>query len=210
MRRLKLREAAMDLLKSHSYHELKLEQIASAAEIPTSVFYHYFPNKRTLILELLDEVFARFEKTVVQAGPFGSFENGVIAHNREMLKLYRDNAGLMRCLSEVDEPEFAQIWRRKLNMWHDRVGTGLAQFVDPEHRNEVELAALSLTVGGITEMIAQELYVVQNRTLRHLLPDLETATSYVATIWVRLLFLKPHSKITDGRFDSLLHLRDLD
>lgn len=210
LRREKLRASAAKLLKKFSYHELTLEQIASAADIPTSVFYHYFSNKRELVLELLEEVFNKFEHTVLGAGPFGSFENGLTAHNRELLRLYAENAGLMRCLNEVNELEFAQSWRHKMSRWHEIVMSGLVQFTNPKFKDKDELRSVVIAMSGLTETVATELYVKKNTSLRALLPDIESATAFVSTMWVRSLFLKPGSNVSEGMFKTLKHLADIE
>ncbi|TDV41317.1 TetR/AcrR family transcriptional regulator [Actinophytocola oryzae] len=54
-RRAKILEAALDVLAATGYHATAMSAIAEAAGVTRSVLYDHFPNKRVLLLSVLQE-----------------------------------------------------------------------------------------------------------------------------------------------------------
>ena len=203
MRRNRLKKAAARLLRTHAFSDLTLEQITEQAEIPTSVFYHYFSNKAELTLELIDEVFEKFEREVTQAGPYGNLELGLLAMHNALLKLHRENAGLMRCLTE---PNFADRWQQHLYSWREVIANGLEEFADPEYRDKKELLGIAHALSTMSESVAYELYVTRNPSLRKLLPDIDSAARFLTILWSRAVFARAPTQVDEIRFSALSHL----
>ena len=202
-RRNRLKKAAARLLRTHAFSDLTLEQITEQAEIPTSVFYHYFSNKAELTLELIDEVFEKFEREVIQAGPYDNLELGLLTMHNALLKLHRENAGLMRCLTE---PKFADRWQKHLYSWRRKIALGLEEFADPEYRDEQELLGIAHALSTMSESVAYELYVTRNPSLRKLLPDIDSAANFLSIIWSRAVFARAPTHVDEARFSALSHL----
>ena len=204
MRRSKLKSATARLFRTQAFNELTLEQITAEAEIPTSVFYHYFTSKKELTLELLDEVFDEFQSEVLEAGPFDTFGRGAVASITAMLKLYKENAGLMRCLTE---PEFASRWQKHVYHWRERVARGLEEFADPNFKDMTECTGIAHVLSSMTESVAYELYVTRNPALRRLLTDIDTAAAFLSTMWSRALFMRQPDYVDAEQFAVLSHLK---
>jgi AcrR family transcriptional regulator len=208
-RRAQIKAATSDLLRTSSYHDLTLDQITSRVGMPLSVFYHYFDNKRDLVLELLDEVFETFLENVASGYPFGRWENGIYRACYETLRIYDDNAGVMRCLSEVEETEFASRWRDHLWRWRATLARGLSEFASEEACDHAELLAVSHTLSGMVESFAYERFVLQSEPLAARCPDLKTAASFLTTLWIRAAFLGHAQVVDEGEFSTLLGLHEL-
>jgi AcrR family transcriptional regulator len=210
LRRQLLKDSMAELLQTVSYHDLTLDQITRNADIPISVFYHYFNSKRELALELLEEVFQEFRHKVHLGKPYGTFENGIKAANLELLRLYEKNTGLIRCLNEVEDPEFAMRWRQIIGKWRKQVAGNLAEFADPPNDNKDELLAIIYALGGMTESFAQELLVFENAQLKSYFPTLEEASSFISALSIRALFLNhPVDKLSQ-QFNTLKNLKERD
>ncbi len=188
MRRQSIRVATARLLETVPYYELTLEAITDAVGLPTSVFYHYFPSKRALLLDLIDELFAEFRREMGRAGPYESLEVGVAHNNRLILGMYRDHTGLMRCLAQVDELALAARWREHLFGWRQVVGASLREYADPG-TSQCELDALAHTLSGVTESFAREYFVERNVRLLDAFPDTERAADFLTAIWIRTILL---------------------
>lgn len=209
MRRDILKAATADLLKDYSYHELTLERITSRADIPLSVFYHYFNTKKELILELIEEVFVEFEKTVASHAPHGTWERGMWREQLSLLALFSANVGLMRCLYEVEDLEFSQRWRQKVNDWHGRMAVSLREFAGNELPDNDELFAIIRALGGMTNEFAYQLIVAGDERLKRTFPDLESAADFLNALWIRTLFLQHPTRLSD-RYTTLQALHDFD
>ena len=210
LRREILKSATAKPLREISYHELTLDQITAKAKTPLSVFYHYFNSKKELVLELIDEVFVEFANTVSAAGPFGTWERGTLKAQRALLDLYAANTGLMRCLYEVEDPDFSRRWRELVTAWQTRLAIGLGRDFAAEGANDPdELFAVTNALDGMTLEFAYQYVVLGNERLRRFLPDIEAAADFLNALWMRALFLK-HPTRLEGQFHTLQGLHDYD
>lgn len=210
LRRDKLKRVTAKLLRDLSYHDLTLEKITKAADIPLSVFYHYFNSKKELVLELIDEVFVEFQETVAQAGPHGTWERGTYKAQLAILNLYTANTGLMRCLYEVEDPDFSKKWRQLVGAWQTRLADGLRrEFAAPGADDPDELFAVANALDGMTLEFAYQLVVLRNERLCRAFPDLESAADFLNALWMRALFLKHPARLSD-KFTTLQALHDYD
>jgi AcrR family transcriptional regulator len=207
-RRENIKSVTAALLEEISYYELTLDQITKRVGVPISVFYHYFPTKRELVLELLDEVFDNFRNCVLEARPFGSFERGVVLNNRQVLRLYEEHGGLMRCVTQVDDLAFAARWRDHMNWWRHACASGLREFAAPE-TEQLGLNVLIHALSAMTESFAYEFYLLRNDELRRRFPDADMAARFLTTLWVRAIFASNPQFVSAGEFPFLLELRDL-
>lgn len=208
-KRDKIKIVTSDLLGSLSYHELTLERITSAVGMPISVFYHYFPGKRQLVLELLDEMFKGFSRRVLAARPFGRFENAVMKVNRELLTLFSENVGLMRCVNEVEEPGFASRWREHLGELRAAVAVGLSEYTDLAAPDPHELLAITHAAGGMIEGIAYERCVLKTEALCTAFPDLDSAAAFMTMLYVRAVFATNPANVRATQFPTLSSLHEL-
>ena len=60
--REKIREAVKRMLTKTGYHDLRITNIAKQAKISAGLFYRYYPNIETLVLEILEEKIKSIEK----------------------------------------------------------------------------------------------------------------------------------------------------
>ncbi len=209
LRRGILKTATAELLKDYSYHELTLDRITSRADIPLSVFYHYFNTKKELVLELIEEVFVELASTVNAQAPHGTWERGIRHEQLSLLTLFSENVGLMRCLHEVEDLEFSQRWRQKITEWHSRMAHSLREFAGAETPDEDELFAIIRALGGMTSEFAYQLVVARDERLNRTFPDLDSAADFLNALWIRTLFLQHPTRLAD-RFETLQSLHDFD
>jgi AcrR family transcriptional regulator len=55
-------ESALQLFSTQGYHGTSIREIATGAGLSTGNVYHYFPDKETLFLKLLDQYFAEIAR----------------------------------------------------------------------------------------------------------------------------------------------------
>ena len=211
-RREAIKQSAAELLKSTSYHKLTLEQITSGADIPTSVFYHYFANKDELVIELLDDMFREYQDAMDEYRPFGTFERGIDMSNLQLLKLYDRRAGLVRAAMETRIPEFTDRWRENVKNRRTRIANGLREFTSKGKgaSDIVELKAISSTLSVMSEGFAYEYCILGNTDLKRRFANFESAADFLTTIWTRALFLGEPNESDTSAFTTLKGLRDRD
>ena len=93
-RRIKILDAAREMLTSESISNLSLYEVARKAEIPPSSLYHFFPKIDFLLQALAEEVFDAFDKCVGDPIPADQVNHwtdiGFILETR-MQTYYREN-----------------------------------------------------------------------------------------------------------------------
>lgn len=97
-RRLLLLRAARDAFASRGYHDTKVDDICAAAEVAKGTYYLYFTDKRAILEELIDGLFARLGGAILRV----DVERDVraqIEHNiRAIVAVFLDDPALTKVL----------------------------------------------------------------------------------------------------------------
>lgn len=97
-RRQVLLRAARDVFASRGYHDAKVEDICAAANVAKGTYYLYFKDKRAVLEELVDGLFARLGGAILRV----DVERDVraqIEHNiRAIVAVFLDDPALTRIL----------------------------------------------------------------------------------------------------------------
>ena len=112
--RLRLEIAAAELLQGIGYHELKISAICGAADCGHGTFYRYWPDREAVVRDVMTD----FMEAIRAARP--PLPSGTMLQERVLLghlyyiEIFRLNAGLMRCLSQLNYqmPGFAEIGQK--------------------------------------------------------------------------------------------------
>lgn len=93
-----LLRAARDAFASRGYHDTKVEDICAAAEVAKGTYYLYFTDKRAILEELIDGLFARLGGAILRV----DVERDVraqIEHNiRAIVAVFLDDPALTKVL----------------------------------------------------------------------------------------------------------------
>jgi AcrR family transcriptional regulator len=110
-RRIDLLRAARDVFATKGYHEARIDDIAAAARVAKGTFYLYFPDKRSVFVELVDSLFARLTSAILQVDIVGDVE-GQIQHNiRAIIAVLLDDPAVTQMLlsyTAVPDQKFLQ------------------------------------------------------------------------------------------------------
>lgn len=97
-RRLLLLRAARDAFASRGYHDTKVDDICAAADVAKGTYYLYFTDKRAILEELIDGLFARLGGAILRV----DVERDVraqIEHNiRAIVAVFLDDRALTKIL----------------------------------------------------------------------------------------------------------------
>jgi AcrR family transcriptional regulator len=181
------------VLEEGDLHTLRVADCVARAGLAHGTFYRYWPDAAAAAQEVLSD----FMATVTARRP--SLPRGVALHeriiaaNRYYVRVYRLNAGLMRCLMQLGniEPAFARIGQaanvalaeRVVRAW-EREEPAATQ-LPRAHKTARALACIAMVEG-----------VLRDRHVRNPLPPLATMSDdAVADLlsdgWYRLLFGRP-------------------
>ena len=109
-RRQDLLNAASKVFASKGFHDAKVGDIAAAAKVAKGTVYLYFPDKRTIFVELIDSLFERLGAAILTVDTDGDVAAQLKHNIRAVLSVLVDDPYTMRMLfshaSSLD-PDFA-------------------------------------------------------------------------------------------------------
>jgi AcrR family transcriptional regulator len=95
--RASLYETAVALFAEHGYEATTLREIAAKADVSPALLYRYFPSKRSVVLELYDELSAEFQQRAREQ-PSGKWRERFAFTLRTSLETLRPHRGTLVAL----------------------------------------------------------------------------------------------------------------
>ena len=121
-------DAARRELASKPFRDLTVDELMKPTGFGRTAFYRYFPDRESVLIELLDELWSELQEAKDAAGfgakadEFGSFDDEAVvrfydlmASNRALLKAIADAAGSDDDLEESYRRLMHDYWIRDLN-----------------------------------------------------------------------------------------------
>ena len=181
----RLREALIELTHTHSFQDLKIDDVAKAAGLSRSAFYFYYRDKRELLGETVAVV---AEQLYSEADRWWQGEGDGITLIRQgiagVARIWDENRQLMRAVLEVAtyDTEVAAAWREVMNRFVDATAEQIRReqeagvvdpSIDPVRTSEI------LTWGG--ERIFYIFLTSGERTL-------EEMVDQITEPWIRAIY----------------------
>lgn len=201
--RLKL--ALVELLQERAYQDIRLEDITTRAGARVSLFYHYFQSKQDIAQEVLTDMLESFKRQVSRrqkdANPLSTIHHA----NRQMVALYANNPGSMRCLLDTKDGEapFAQTWRSLTLDWNQRIAASISRQFPTALPNSESYLALAFALSGMVDNFLFEYFVNEQPSLRAAHPTHEDVASLLTTLWCRALYLQNPGDTTSPGFTEI-------
>lgn len=193
--RQRLKQALAELLRTHTFHEIRLEDITGQAGVRVSLFYHYFQSKIDITQEVLSDMLDAFRAEVTErprdANPGTDPMAAIHYANQRMVALYSANPGAMRCLLAVDEAvaPFAAMWRELTLGWNQRIAARIRRYFPDAFGTDDEYLSLAYALAGTADSFLFEYFVLNNPVLRRAHPAEEDVAAFLTTLWYRALYL---------------------
>lgn len=199
--RANLKAAAITVLERDGYHQMRITAVTAEAGVAAGLFYHYFPDLKSLTVEVLTDFMARFESVLeIEKGVRkGEWFERILAHNRVVVENYVQHPGIMRCMVQVsdEQPEFAELWRKSF-YWQLELLVELMPKLFPQAQlSPVEARAVVYALGGIGETLLRDYYIAKTPELRALDLSQDEMAEWLAVMFYRGLFLEnpPQDKL---------------
>lgn len=197
-RRELIKAAARSVLERIGYHAMKVTDVATEAGVAVGLFYHYFPDLKSVTCEVLSDFLDELSATP-HAEPEDRFDV-ILIPTLVWAKAYEEHPGLMRCLVQVaDEvPEFQALWNKHNSLWTKRIAKSIARRFPEGARSENFSLSIAYALGSMVDGLLDEVYVHRNGDLRKLLKSPREAAELLSAIWYRALYLEnpPAGKLT--------------
>ena len=192
--RARLKEAAARVLEREGYRHMRVVDVTREAGVASGLFYHYFPDLKTLAIEVLADFMQRFEAIdEIERGVVkGDWYARMYAHNRTVVQSYARNPGIMRCMVQMgdEEPEFGELWRASYHRRLELLARALPRMFPQARLSGAQAALVTTMLGGIGEHVLSEYYIVRAPALRALELDEEEMTEWISVMFYRALFLE--------------------
>ncbi|MCP5089565.1 MAG: TetR/AcrR family transcriptional regulator [Gammaproteobacteria bacterium] len=192
--RLKLKNAAQKVLERKGYHQMRVSDVTREAGFATGLFYHYFPDLKTLTLEVLTDFVQRFEAMddIEQGLAKDDTYGRILAHMRVFVESYARNPGLMRCMVQLSDevPEFRQLFQQSAMRQFRWLATQVPRYFPNADLGCEEALLLVYTLGSMSESVLREYYVSRDPALRASKMKNEDMAELIAALFYRGLFLE--------------------
>jgi TetR/AcrR family transcriptional regulator, ethionamide resistance regulator len=169
---------------------LRVADIAAEAGLAHGTFYRYFADRRVAVGALVAD-FVRFLRDRLaesRDGPPGSRAR-VRAATLTYIRLFRDNAGLMRCLMSLDNEGagFRASFHDLNRAWNGRVAAAIAHRRDPVAEAAAVAATLptAYALGGMIDEFLTQLYLRRDPALAALAGDEAAVADLLTELWCR-------------------------
>jgi len=192
--RNKLKKAAENVLERIGYHQMRVADVTREAGVASSLFYHYFPDLKTMVLEVLTDFLHRFEEfDVIEKGVTkGDWYGAILAHNRLYVEHYSKHPGIMRCLLRVSDevPEFGTLFSQSLvRQLKWMTNTLMHKFPDAQ-LTEQEALHFVYSLSGTAEMLLRGYYISRDSALTGKATTNAEMAELISVIMYRALFLE--------------------
>ncbi len=182
-----LAAAAVRLERGDAPGALRVADIAAGAGLAHGTFYRYFQDRAAAVEALVAE-FARHLRErlgAVQEGAPASPAR-VRAATLAYVRLFRANAGLMRCLMDVgrDSAAFRERFQALNRDWAGKVAAAIAQRRARGESAET-LLPTAYALGGMVDEFLAQLYLRRDPALAALADDEAAVAGLLTGLWCR-------------------------
>jgi AcrR family transcriptional regulator len=171
---------------------LRVSDIVAEAAVAHGTFYRYFADRRAAVAALLADfvLFLRDRLAESRGGPPGSRAR-VRAATLTYVRLFRDNAGLMRCLMSLDNEGagFRTSFHALNRAWNGRVAAAIAHrgagFAEAVPASAEATLPTAYALGGMIDEFLSQLYLRRDPALALLAGDEAAIADLLTELWCR-------------------------
>ncbi|MGE0004405.1 MAG: TetR/AcrR family transcriptional regulator [Parvibaculaceae bacterium] len=180
-----LSSIARELMAGVERTDLKVADVTRKAGLAHGTFYRYFTDMPAATAALIEAFSGFVGETLAGArdGEAGSRER-VRGATLLYARLFRRNAGLMRCLLELggDGLPFAASYQRLNRDWYGRVAAAIARRRGGATAPR-DLLPAAYGLGGMIDDFLRQVYLRHEPALAHLAQDEEEIAEILTDLW---------------------------
>ena len=192
--RARLKEAAARVLERVGYRQMRVVDVTREAGVASGLFYHYFPDLKTLTIEVLQDFMQRFEaiEDIERGVAKGDWYARMHAHNGAVVHSYARSPGIMRCMVQLgdEQPEFGELWRASYHRRLELFVRALPRLFPDAGLSGAQAHLVTTMLAGMGEHLLSEYYIVRAPALREMELDEEEMTEWISVMFYRALFLE--------------------
>jgi AcrR family transcriptional regulator len=190
--RERLKAAARRVLERKGYHQMTVADVTGEAGVAVGLFHHYFPDLRSLAVEILDEVIeelgdtASIEKDVTPGDWMGRIQSHIVPS----VTNHALRPGLVRAMNQVadEHPPFRSKLRGFYQAQMQLLSAQLPRLFPEAELAPGEALLIAYALAGIGEAALRERYILRNPALRDLKLSPEEFADWLSVLFYRALF----------------------
>lgn len=191
--RLRLMLALTAVLEEGNIHTLRVADCVARAGLAHGTFYRYWPDAGAAAQEVLSDFMATVRARRPSLPRGAALHERIVAANRYYVRVYRLNAGLMRCLMQLgnSDPAFARIGQAANVALAERVVRAWLR-EDPGAATlpRAEMMARALACIAMVEGVLRDRHVRSPMEPLATMAD-DAVADLLSDGWYRLLFGRP-------------------
>jgi AcrR family transcriptional regulator len=188
----RLKAAARRVLDRKGYSQMTVADVTKEAGVAAGLFHRYFPDLRTLTVELLNEVMeelgdtARIEEGVTR----GDWMGRIHSHIAPSVANHALRPGLVRAMNQLadESPAFRAQLRNFYQAQLELLSKQMPRLFPQAGLTPAESLLIAYALGGISEAALRERYILRNPAFRDLKLTPEEMADWLAVLFYRALF----------------------
>ena len=192
--REKLKLAALLVMERVGYHKMRIADVTGEAGVAAGLFYHYFPDLKSLTLEVLEDFVAGslniedIEKDV----PRGDWYQRMLAHNTLVARTYAERPGITRCLLQLadEDPGFSRLLREHFIKQLGWLVKQMPKLFPRAELSQQQSLLVVYTLAGTGETLLRDYYVNREPALVAAKLNVDEIAELLTVMFYRGLFLE--------------------
>ncbi len=191
--RLSIQEATCRLLDQSSLASLKVSDICQEADIAHGTFYLYFPDRQSLVADLLLQ-FVSYMHTIMKEASVSTTTDSIQATTAAYYDIFEQNPGMMKCLMNhledfsASKQAFQNFNREWAMIVLDATNRRYALFGDGDEVSQEELLRRVYALGGMVDQYLKALFLDQDENIARISHDRQAVINTLTHIWKRGMF----------------------
>ncbi len=190
----KLKQAAMVVLERVGYHKMRIADVTGEAGVAAGLFYHYFPDLKSLTLEVLEDFVASSHdiEDIEKDVPRGDWYERMLAHNLLIARAYAERPGITRCLLQMadEDPGFSRLLREHFIEQLGWLVKQMPRLFPEAGLTEHQALMVIYTLSGMGETLLRDYFVNRQPELTAGNLAVEEITELLTVMLYRGLFLQ--------------------
>lgn len=190
--RERLKAAAARVLDRKAYSQITVADVTREAGVAAGLFHRYFPDLQTLTLELLNEALDEFGDTAaIEKGVArGDWMARIHSHIALSVANHAQRPGLVRAMNQLadESPAFRARLRGFYQSQLELLSAQLPRLFPASRLTPAESLLVVYALGGISEAVLRERYILRNPVFRDLDLSPEELADWLAVLFYRALF----------------------
>ena len=182
-------QSTKELLERDGFHDLKVTEVATNAEVSSGVFYIYFKDKNDLILSLFDMIIEDNISHIFDGDHISDAFEAVLAANRRYVELFVSGEGLNRAIGQIVDalPAARERWQAANAKIAERIAKGMARQSGEEAPTDWQLFA-ALALQAMLDSILLQTFAYRDPALTEMARNPEKLAHYLSVLWFRAAY----------------------